>query len=134
MCSETLTPMKKLFTPIAIVAFLALAGCNKPATTDSATADNANAGNNIGMAEPAPMPPSIKTSATYRCDDKSVAKIDFMSDGLSANVTVGDKPPLMLKTEAAGSAMTSADGGRLSGTGAKVSLKLPGGASQACAS
>jgi hypothetical protein len=124
--------MKKLITPLALVAVLALAGCSKPATTEADTTAAGTA--NAAMPEAAPMPPAIKSSAQYRCDDKSVAKVDYLADGLTANVSVEGKPPVMLKAEKLGDPMKSADGGRLSGTGAKVSLKLPGGASQSCES
>lgn len=77
-------------------------------------------------------PATIKKTTSYRCDDKSVVKVDYMSDDLTAMVRTGTEAPVLLKTDKVGGAMTSEGGARLSGSGAEIVFKAADGKSLSC--
>jgi hypothetical protein len=98
---------------LALVATLALAGCNKEDHTivagDGPTDNTAD--ENLANVQ---LPPSIASSKLYRCKDKSVIHVDWLSDGsarvrpegkvVGTPVQVGDGQPIQGTPE--GSAIT----------------------------
>ena len=120
---------------IALFAAAALAGCNKPAPTeinDMSGSDTNVEANATNIA--ASMPPAIVASKIYRCKDNSVAYVDWLADGLTANIRAEPNgTPTRLTAEAAGGAL-KADGYALIGlpTAKTVTLTRPGKGEQAC--
>ena len=125
--------MTKTLT-IALLAAAALAGCNKTAPTanDVANAD-ANAAANVANVA-ATMPPAIAASKIYRCKDNSVAYVDWLADGSTADVrSEQGGTPTRLTAATAGGAL-KAEGYALIGlpTAKVVTLTRPGKGEQAC--
>jgi hypothetical protein len=111
---------------------LGLAAC-QPDTIDPNK--EANAQREAAMKEAAKMPhlPMIVSSKIYRCDDNSLANVNFMDDGITANVRIGNAtmPKQLVATEK-GKPFTAADGYSLEGSGNTVKLATPGHKSQTC--
>ena len=76
------------------------------------------------------LPPSIKASHPYRCEDNSVVTIDFLSDDVSVNLR-SEGTISQLKAPAPGEAFT--DGKHtVAGDGATIELTRPGQEPQTC--
>lgn len=80
-------------------------------------------------AAPIVLPPSIAATKSFRCKDNTVLIVDFMSDGLSANVTTEKgSAPVRVKGAAAGQVMVG-EGVQLTGAKEdKVVTVVKGGA------
>ncbi len=144
--------MKKNLLILAPVVMLALAACNKtetPAEGETATVE--------APAAPVELPPSITSSATYRCADNTILYVDFLGANVAADIRVGDKtatatrvmqavvaapvadPAAAPAAPAAEAVPTgplkSADGeNSLSGSGKQINVKLAGKGAQTCKS
>lgn len=96
--------------PIIVLAAAALAGCNKQDQTIVAGGPDERGDNAAASSGPVALPPSISASKVYRCDDNSIVYVDWMSDGLSANVRskVGG-PSTRVATDTAGTPMKGAN-------------------------
>ena len=99
--------MKKTLLLIAPLSMLALAACNKSETT--ATPEGDDATKTAETAAPAPLPPSITSSATYRCADNTILYVDFLGKNEAADVRVGDKTAAAVRVSAAAPAAPAAD-------------------------
>lgn len=116
---------------IAISAILlGLAAC-QPTTIDPNKADRDARQAAEQAAKNAPPLPMIASSKVYRCDDSSVVRVDFMTDGVTANVKVGDEAVKPLTAPEKGKPFT-ADGYSLDGSGNTVKFASPGHKSQTC--
>ena len=129
---------------LAPVVMLALAACNKTETQAEGEAATAAA----TPAAPIELPPSITSSATYRCADNSILYVDFLGANVAADIRVGDKtaaatrvaqataPAADPAAEAAPAGpLKSVDGETsLSGTGKQINVKLAGKGAQTCKS
>jgi hypothetical protein len=118
---------------IALVAAAALAGCNKK---DHTIVAGDPGDNDANVAAPANvvLPPAIVATKTYRCADNSVAVVDYLQDGKSANVH-GEGGQMTTVTAAeAGKPMTAAGGYSVDGTatGSTAKIGVPGHPSQSC--
>jgi hypothetical protein len=148
--------MKKNLLILAPVAMLALAACSKtetPAESETAKVET--------PAAPIELPPSITSSATYRCADNTILYVDFLGENVAADIRVGDKTaaatrvaqapaatPAAGEPSAAGAApaapsadttpagpLKSSDGETsLSGSGKQINVKLAGKGAQTCKS
>lgn len=115
---------------IALAAAAALAGCNKQDQSAAAANDSANAATNAPVA----LPPSIVATKIYRCADNTLVTVDYLSDGKSANVRVGEgAAPVLVTTAEPGKPMT-AEGYSVEGTAesGSATIAVPGHASQSC--
>ncbi|WP_336963567.1 hypothetical protein [Sphingobium aquiterrae] len=102
---------------------VALTGCGRDAGSNGAEND---ATENVQV----PLPPSIKASHPYRCEDNSVVTIDFLSDNMTINLR-REGTVSQLKSPAPGEAFT--DGNyTVSGDGAAIELTRPGKEPQTC--
>ena len=123
--------IKHTLLPIAALgAMLALAACN-PETVTSGHGPQDDQKAELANAAPVELPPSVKTSKKYRCGNDLIVTVDFMSDDLSAMVTPEKGSPTPLKAAAKGQAFT-AEGYAVSGSGASVTITLPGKGSLSC--
>lgn len=126
--------MKTRFTLMfaAGSALLALSACNTEPETIVAGGPRDDMADELANAAPVELPPSVKESKTYRCKDNSLVFVDFLSDDKSANIRLEKNgTPTQVKAPEAGQPMV-AEGYSLSGSGASVTLELPGKGSQAC--
>lgn len=126
--------MKTRFTLMfaAGSALLALSACNTEPETIVAGGPRDDMAEELANAAPVELPPSVKESKTYRCKDNTLVFIDFLSDDKSANIRLEKNgTPTQVKAPEAGQPMV-AEGYSLSGSGASVTLELPGKGSQAC--
>lgn len=121
-----------IFLPLLAAA--ALAACNKSEPVvvgpDDDPANQAPAANG-----PVELPPSIAASKTYRCKDNSIVSVDWLSDGMTANLRGGPEDPVVqLKATVAGEPLTADGGYSLTGSaeGSSVTLARPGKGSQSC--
>lgn len=111
---------------------LGLAAC-QPDTIDPNKAENEKRAAAIKEAEKMPHMPMITSSKIYRCDDNSIANVDFMDDGLTANVKMDKETmPKQLVAAEKGKPFTADGGYSLEGSGNKVKLAVPGHKSQSC--
>jgi len=128
--------MTRTHTRIRIIAtsliLLGLAAC-QPETIDPNKEDNEHAAEVAKAAAKMPKLPMIASSKIYRCDDNSVANVDFMDDSVTANLKAGDNtmPKQLVATEK-GKPFTAEGGYSLEGSGNTVKLATPGHKSQTC--
>ena len=111
-------------SPAALVVLLAsttlaLSGCEADSVTNDADND---AVENVPVQQP--LPPSIKVSHTYRCDDNTVVTIDFLSDDLTVNLR-SEGTVSQLKSPSPGEAFTDGEH-TVQGEGATIELTRPG--------
>jgi len=111
----------------AVGIALALAGCNKH------TADEANEAAAQNSQAPVVMPPAIKESHVYRCQDKTIIYVDFLADNLTANLHYGsiEAPTVRLIAPEAGKPFADGDYS-LAGDGKTITLTKKGGSAQTC--
>jgi uncharacterized lipoprotein NlpE involved in copper resistance len=124
--------MTKVPVFAAIAAILSLAACNGKANPTAA--DNAAAAANAAEAAkpPTEMPPSVKSTKTYRCDDNTIVSVELYVGDKQANLHPTEKgAPVMLRAAEAGQPMT-AEGYSLAGTEKKITLTTPTKNSQTC--
>ena len=116
----------------ASMVLLGLAACHAE-TIDPNKQDKANANAAVAAANKMPRLPTIASSKIYRCDDNSIANIDFMVDGINASLRMGDKRvSKQLVASEKGKPFEAADGHSLEGSGNTVKLATPGHKSQTC--
>ena len=112
----------------------ALAACNSEdhnIVADSVPDDGFNAAAEGNIV----LPPSIQASKTYRCADNTIVKVDWLSDGKSATVSLAENGSPVLVTMAEGAtALTASDGTTLSGDSNASAIKvgLGGKPAQTC--
>ena len=98
--------------PLALVAALALAGCQQKAESFNDTVVDPQAAELANAVVAAP-PPMIKSSKSYRCKDNSLIFVDFMTDDMTANFkTEKEGPVTVLKAPEAGKPFVSEDGSK----------------------
>jgi hypothetical protein len=124
----TITQTRFIVTSLILFG---LAAC-QPETIDPNKADReeaAQAAANAASVKPMPM---IASSKIYRCDDSSVVTVDFMTDGVTANIraTEGAMPKHLTAAEK-GKPFTGDGGYSLEGNGSTVKLAT-GGKAQTC--
>lgn len=126
--------MQKMFrflSAASAAALLSLAACQPEPETINAGADDPQAAE-LAKAKPVELPPSIASSAAYRCKDNSLVYVDLMSDQKTANLrTEKDGPPTTLRAPEAGQPYT-AEGYSLTGDAKQITLTAPGKGTQAC--
>lgn len=124
--------MKHTLPLAACAALLALAACDsKPETLDTNPDPMAT---ELANAPPVELPPSVKSSVSYRCKDNRVVFADFMSDNKSANLRLKRTDlPAHVTSETEGGAMAG-NGWSISGHGQTVNIAIDGGAAQSCKS
>ena len=123
---------------VTAAAFLSLSACEqKPPEVVGGVAPDATA---IAAANKAPvaLPPSIANSKTYRCKDKSVVYVNFLTDGTTINVRDKEEEPpaVNLKAAAAGEpfegVLPAGEGFRMVGSGDEVTYTSPDSGTQVC--
>ncbi|WP_414901851.1 hypothetical protein ACMT1E_01730 [Sphingomonas flavalba] len=124
--------MKHTLPLAAVAALLTLAACDsKPEVLDTNPDPMAT---ELANAPPVELPPSVKSSVSYRCKDNRVVYVDFMSDDKSANLRLQRTDlPAHVTAETEGEAM-SGNGWSISGTGETVNIGINGDAPQSCKS
>jgi hypothetical protein len=113
--------MNKLMLTLGLTA--ALAACTEDHTivADGTPKDDFNAAAEGNIV----LPPSIQSSRTYRCADNTLVKVDWLSDGKSATVSMAEGgTPVLVSTAEEGKPMSAADGSSLSGTPSAASVKI----------
>ncbi len=135
---RTMTRFTHITSAVAIATFFSLAGCGQKAPEvvggpqdDAVTIAARNAA-------PVSLPPAIASSKTYRCKDNSVFYVNFLTDGVSANVRdkQEDPPRVKLVAPAAGEPFvgveTVGEGFKLVGNGNQVTYTSPKSGTQVC--
>ena len=118
---------RTLFAATAVA--LALAGCSKPAPTTSNVIDPM--AENVASA-PVELPPSIKSSTSYRCKDNSLVYVDLFQGDKQATIReTATGTPTMLRTDVAGEPL-KAEGYELVDGGTSLTITRPGHPKQAC--
>jgi len=127
--------MTRILCSIAFVAAAALAGCDNTDHNIVAEGPYDPQANLTANSGPVELPPAIVSSKTYRCKDNSLVRIDWLSDGKSANLRGEQQAgePTHLKAEEAGKPLV-AEGYSLTGDpkAASITLTRPGAGSQTC--
>lgn len=120
-----------LLAPIALS--LVLAACGQPTTITAGGPADPDA-EKIKAAPPVKLPPAMLASQTYRCKDNTLVYVNWFNDGTTANIkTKKDGTPTALTAPAPGQPYAG-EGFELTGTAdaKSITVKKPGGASQAC--
>lgn len=118
------------FFPAAVL-LLALSACDSKPTEVTSVAPDPMA-SILANKAPVELPPAIKSEATFRCKDNSLAFVTFFEGDKQALVkTTKDGTPVKLTAETAGAPLT-ADGYVLTGTPKAVTLTQPGKPAQLC--
>lgn len=122
----------------AIATLLTLAACQQKTPEEvGGPADDATA---IAARNKAPvtLPPAIASSKTYRCKDNSVVYVNFLTDGLTANVRDKEEEPpaVTLVAPAPGEpfvgVLPAGDGFKLSANAPSVTYTSPDSGTQTC--
>lgn len=123
--------MKILPLATAVIAMLALAGCEQKTETVSTTAPDPMAAA-LANAAPVELPPAMTASVSYRCEDNSLAYVDFFSGDKMANLrTEKGGDIIRLTAQNAGDPLTAEGGYKLEGDQTKITLTTPQG-TQTC--
>ena len=126
--------MNSKFLTATLLAAAALAGCNKQSHTIVAENPGDKSGPVVAKIDPASLPPAIEASKSYRCDDGSVAYVDWLADKMTANIRASKTgTPTQVKTAEVGKPMTAASASLTgSATSSSVNITLPGKGAQKC--
>lgn len=123
---------KNLFYCAAATGLFALAACSTEPETIVGGGPQDDMAEELAKAPEIELPPSVKSSATYRCKDNSLVYIDWLSDNKSANIRLEKGGlPTLVKAPAEGEAMV-AEGYSLSGNASAITLTAPGKNGQSC--
>jgi len=123
---------------VAIATLLTLAACQQKTPEEvGGPADDATA---IAARNKAPvaLPPAIASSKSYRCKDNSVVYVNFLTDGVTANVRDKEEEPpaVTLVAPAPGEPFVgvppSGDGFKLSANAPSVTYTSPDSGTQTC--
>ena len=134
ICTRKEQDMHSKFLTATLLAAAALAGCDKQSHTIVAENPGDKSAPEVAKIDPASLPPAIEATKSYRCDDGSVAYVDWMADKMTANIRASKSgTPTQVKTAAVGTPMT-AEGASLTGsaTSSSVNITLPGKGTQKC--
>ncbi|HEX7853197.1 MAG TPA: hypothetical protein VF503_05825 [Sphingobium sp.] len=125
--------MKPLIAPLSLLALAALAACGQSKTETVNQTIGDPMANQLANAPVAELPPSLKSSKSYRCKDNSLVFIDLFDGDKLANVRT-DKaaPPVKLTAPEAGKPLVAEGGYKLEGSGSTLTVTLPGKSAQAC--
>ena len=126
--------MNSKFLTATLLAAAALAGCDKQSHTIVAENPGDKSGPVVAKIDPASLPPAIEASKSYRCDDGSVAYVDWLADKMTANIRASKTgTPTQVKTAEVGKPMTAASASLTgSATSSSVNITLPGKGAQKC--
>ncbi len=128
--------MKNLILTTALAAaLLPLAACNsnssKPEVVDTNPDPMAA---ELAKRPKVELPPSMKASKTFRCDDHGLVYVDFFSGDKQAVLrTEKDGAPIKLTAANGGDPLTGG-GYTLKGTPASITLTKPGAKAESCKS
>lgn len=117
---------------LAAAALISLSACSKsePEVVGGPADPLAH---ELANAAPVELPPSVKSSESYRCKDNSLLFVEFMSDDKTANLrTTKGGTPTKLTAEAPGGPLKAEGGYEVSGPGKTITAATPGHASQSC--
>jgi len=114
-----------------LAALLSLAACNNEPEVINNYDPQAEA---LAKAPPVELPPSIRASHTYRCQDNSLLYANFYTDDTAriADTAQGAAAGLQLTAGEGGNPPYTAEGYSLSGSGDQVSYTAPGKGTQTC--
>lgn len=116
----------------AAASLLALAACNTEPETVTGGGPQDDMAAELANAAPVELPPSVKSSHSYRCKDNSLIYVDWLSDDKTANIrTVKDGSPTQVKAPNAGEPLV-AEGYSLTGNEQTITVTVPGKGSQSC--
>jgi len=123
----------RLLAAASIAALLALSACDKADNTISADGPIDTQAAELAKAEQVTLPPAIANSRTYRCKDNSLIYVNFLTDGVTANVRdVQESPPRTILTAPAAGQPFVSEGFSLSGDTDVVTYTSPDSGTQSC--
>lgn len=121
-----------LLLPLFGLAALSACGEQKPETFNDTIADPME--QELANAAPVELPPPMKANKTYRCKDNSLVYIDFFADDLGVNIRTDKAAPPVRLTAAEKGKPFEAEGYKVEGSGASVTVTMPGKDAQTCKS
>jgi hypothetical protein len=127
--------MQKLsagYRAASLVAIALLAACSSEPENLTADGPADPDAANVAAAPPAPLPPALSASRTYRCKDNSLFYVDFFADNLSADLRTDKTGPATKLTAPEAGKAFEGSGYTLTGSGSEVTLAAPGKGSQSC--
>lgn len=122
--------MKTALAFAATAALFALGAC-KQETVKQTDLDDMKS--EVAAAKKVELPPSVKSSKAYRCEDNTLVYVDlFEGDKMASVRDKKDGMPTMLKAEEAGKPLTAEGGYSVSVSGSSLSVTRPGKGTQSC--
>lgn len=123
--------MRPSLTFVVVLSGLPLltSGCNSRGGTQQA---GSNTANSIDQAAAMQMPPAIVGGHTYRCEDNSVIRVDYLAGDQGALLQPSpNAQPIRLASDHKGGVLV-ANGYAVTGRGATIALRRPVGPPQRC--
>ncbi|NBW75781.1 MAG: hypothetical protein EBR34_08275 [Sphingomonadaceae bacterium] len=123
--------MRRLLVLIAQLVALPnlLAGCNSPPDAHQA---GANGNDQIAHAAASEMPPPIVTGLSYRCEDGSLIRVDYLAGDKQAILQTPENTlPIRLLGDQSGGTLTFG-GYAVVGRGTTITFQRPNGPPQNC--
>lgn len=114
-----------------VAALLTLSACDSEPNTITANGTADPQAEDLAIAAPVELPPSISASRTYRCKDNSLLYADFFTNDTARVRTERGVGGTML-TAPEGTPPYVADGYSLSANAESVSYTAPGKGTQSC--
>lgn len=126
---------KTLIVSFSFLAFATLGACGQSETVQGGNGASADPmAEDLANAPAAVLPPSLKSSKTYRCKSGGLVKVDFFSDDLTANITPeGAASPVHLTAAEIGKPF-EAEGYKVEGSASPLTITLPGKSAESCKS
>ncbi len=125
--------IKPLLRAAPIAALALLSACDNKPTTIVGGGPSDPTASQIAAAPPVKLPPAVLASMQYRCKDNSLAFVDFMNAGTSANYrTTKAGSPTALTAPAAGQPYVGGDVTVTGTADAKTITLKKGSSSQEC--
>ncbi len=128
--------MKKTLTlSFSLLALAALSACGQAPVVhggNGASADPME--DQLANAAPVALPPSLKSSKTYRCKGGGLVKVDLFSDDLSANIHPDDKGTSVHLIATEKGKPFEGEGYKVAGSSSPLTITLPGKSAESCKS
>ncbi len=128
--------MKNTLTlSLSLLMIATLGACGKSETVqggNGATADPME--EQLANAPVAALPPSLKSSKTYRCKTGALVKVDLFSDDLSANIKPEGAASVVHLTATEKGKPLVGEGYKVEGSKSPLTITLPGKSAESCKS
>lgn len=126
---------KTLIVSFSLLTLATLGACGQPETVQGGNGASADPmEEELANAPVAALPPSLKSSKSYRCKSGALVKVEFFSDDLTANITPDGAPSPVHLTASEKGKPFEGEGYKVEGTASPLTVTLPGKSAESCKS